>query len=331
MLTTCPECRTTFRLSQAQLEARRGLVRCGFCKAVFNAYDTLLPEFDAPPVAQDSVPADAIVASTPPLEDPGGGPAARSWPEPEAETIQDAGPVPKPMELAPPSTQPEHPVAPEPEPGQADYVLHLSGQPGETAFSKVGGASAMSGAEPVPSGVDAILLSELPTRDRIEPRPELGHRLLFGLASSLLLLILAGQLVYFLRGALVAWQPDLRPALEAACAPLGCRIPLASDANAIRVESSSLETDPEQPNRATLRVSISNRSRVAQQWPYLILKLTDWQGGPLAQRAFRPADYLEAGQAGQPGMAAMSEKEFRLVLDLGGLSASGYEVTARYP
>jgi len=50
MQTTCPECRTTFRVSQDHLGARRGLVRCGHCNAVFNAYDTLLPELEAPPV-----------------------------------------------------------------------------------------------------------------------------------------------------------------------------------------------------------------------------------------------------------------------------------------
>jgi len=49
MQTTCPECKTTFRLSQEQLGLRRGLVRCGQCKAVFNAYHTLLPELVTPP------------------------------------------------------------------------------------------------------------------------------------------------------------------------------------------------------------------------------------------------------------------------------------------
>jgi predicted Zn finger-like uncharacterized protein len=49
MQTTCPECRTTFRVSQDHLGSRRGLVRCGSCNAVFNAYDTLLPELESPP------------------------------------------------------------------------------------------------------------------------------------------------------------------------------------------------------------------------------------------------------------------------------------------
>ena len=49
MQTTCPECRTTFRVSQDHLGLRRGMVRCGTCNAVFNAYDTLLPELESPP------------------------------------------------------------------------------------------------------------------------------------------------------------------------------------------------------------------------------------------------------------------------------------------
>lgn len=37
--TTCPECRSRFQVSEAQLQAYRGLVRCGVCKTVFNARD----------------------------------------------------------------------------------------------------------------------------------------------------------------------------------------------------------------------------------------------------------------------------------------------------
>lgn len=309
MLTTCPECRTTFRLSQAQLEARRGLVRCGHCKAVFNAYDTLLPEFETPAAAEP------LPATVP----------AAEYPAPPA--LDEVAGAVTPAE------------ATAPEGDEEAFVLHLSEGGEAGGLPQFEPPPVMPFAqEPVPTaeqataeGADAILLSELPTRSQIEPGRSAGLRLLAGLASGLLALALIAQSAYFLRGPLVAWLPDLRPALEAACAPLGCRIPLASDPAAIKVEASSLETDPEQPNRATLRVSFSNRSRLAQQWPLFVLKLTDWQGGALAQRVFRPAEYLPSGQAGQPGMAPMSEQEFRLDLDLGGLSASGYEVVARYP
>ena len=36
-ITQCPQCATRFKVSQAQLEAHQGMVRCGRCQAVFNA------------------------------------------------------------------------------------------------------------------------------------------------------------------------------------------------------------------------------------------------------------------------------------------------------
>lgn len=42
MYTRCPECRTPFKITRAQLAARAGLVRCGRCGAVFRAHEQLL-------------------------------------------------------------------------------------------------------------------------------------------------------------------------------------------------------------------------------------------------------------------------------------------------
>ncbi|MFA5081555.1 MAG: DUF3426 domain-containing protein [Hydrogenophilaceae bacterium] len=322
MLTTCPECQTTFRLSHTQLEARRGLVRCGYCRAVFNAYDTLLPEFETPA----SPPTETLEHAIPSfLVEP------RETRQPE---------IPEPIfarTLQLPEMEPEEPEAEEPEAEEAEakdsesevdaFVLHLSDRISEEEGPKFEPPPVM----PFADSPDAILLSELPTRAQLEPEPPAGRKIWLGLLNVLLVVALLAQAAYFLRGSLVAWMPELRPGLASVCERLGCQIPLDSDIEAIRVESSSLETDPEQANRATLRVSFSNRSRTLQQWPHFVLKLTDWQGGPLAQRAFGPADYLAKDKAHRNGMAPMSEHEFHLDLDLGGLSASGYEVQARYP
>ncbi len=43
MQTRCPHCQTTFRVSQAQLNAARGKVRCGKCQQVFNAREHIHP------------------------------------------------------------------------------------------------------------------------------------------------------------------------------------------------------------------------------------------------------------------------------------------------
>lgn len=51
MYTQCPRCRTTFAVTEEQMTARGGLVRCGRCHSVFQAEGTL---FDAlPPTAGD--------------------------------------------------------------------------------------------------------------------------------------------------------------------------------------------------------------------------------------------------------------------------------------
>ncbi|NTV95412.1 MAG: DUF3426 domain-containing protein [Thiobacillus sp.] len=314
MLTTCPECRTTFRLSHAQLEARRGLVRCGYCRAVFNAYDTLLPEFEANPVAGKADPsagqsADATVPDwdiPPPILPESLRRERKEMPEPDADQAESS-----------------------PEEGEPDgdaFVLHLSDRVDDEK-DRPEATAAMPAADL--SG--DILLSELPLRGRGESEREGRGTLWSAFLGVLLFLLLLGQLAYFLRGPIVSWLPESRPGLESVCRSLGCRIPLASDAEMIRIEASSLETDPEQPNRATLRVNVSNRSTMAQQWPYLVLKLTDWQGRALAQRAFKPADYLRKDQSIVNGIAALSEQEFHLDLDLTGMIASGYEVVAKYP
>ena len=346
MLTTCPECRTTFRLSHAQLEARRGLVRCGYCRAVFNAYDALLPEFETPAATEPTTsppPAEAEVEAAdsgadfaaapvlPPPPDPhpenASEPAAdRDWAGYER-AVADDGPDAEPGPTAPDEDAPDRQDA-----GDEAFVLHLSGPAGPAMpIFEPPPVMPFAEAPPVFDSPDAILLSELPTRGRIEPRRELGKRLLFGFLSLLLVLALLAQAAYFLRGPLVVWLPELAPGLETACRTLGCRIPVASELAAIRIEATSLETDPEQANRATLRVSFSNRSRTLQAWPHFVLKLTDWKGAPLAQRAFAPTDYLPRDKAALAGAAAMSEHEFHLDLDLGGLSASGYEVIPKYP
>lgn len=60
MLTRCPSCTTTFRVTPEQLKVRLGRVRCGQCQAVFNALDSLVEE--AP---QNAVPPPAPIEASP--------------------------------------------------------------------------------------------------------------------------------------------------------------------------------------------------------------------------------------------------------------------------
>jgi predicted Zn finger-like uncharacterized protein len=72
--TQCPVCGTRFKATQAQLEAYRGMVRCGHCHAAFNAIENRTslepsPQLDLPIVVEDTTPApqDEVMDITVPL------------------------------------------------------------------------------------------------------------------------------------------------------------------------------------------------------------------------------------------------------------------------
>jgi len=65
--TQCPQCNTRFKVSQEQLEAHQGMVRCGRCQAVFNAAEHLQDDQPSPqlnlPIAPEETrqtPAEAV-------------------------------------------------------------------------------------------------------------------------------------------------------------------------------------------------------------------------------------------------------------------------------
>ena len=82
-VTQCPHCRTSFRVSSAQLGAAHGAVRCGACMQVFNAAQHLLgdpaPSKPAPTAAAPR-PAVPVPAPKPTPIKPDSSPAAASTP-----------------------------------------------------------------------------------------------------------------------------------------------------------------------------------------------------------------------------------------------------------
>lgn len=314
MLTSCPECRTTFRVGQAQLDAKRGLVRCGHCNAVFNAYDALLPEIEMPPAEELRQPEQPQATEAK---------AAGERLEPRIDLGFDLS---APVLKAPPPPPQAQPT-PKPEP-------KFEFKPEPFAPLPAYSAEAVEDAEPMPTWLslaehtDDVLLSEPSS----VPKQSMGlARFGRGLLAVILMLSFALQLVFLARSDLAAWQPALRPYLEAACAPLHCTVPLPRDRDALRVESSSLETEPESPANARLRVAFSNRADRPLAWPNMVLTLTDLRDKTLAQRGFAPRDYLADKALVPRGIAPGQEFEVWLDLNLGGLAAAGYRVALEYP
>jgi hypothetical protein len=108
-------------------------------------------------------------------------------------------------------------------------------------------------------------------------------------------------------------------------------VPLPQKIDLIAIDSSELESDPDQSNLITLHVLIHNRAPYAQAHPSLELTLTDMQDRVIARRAFSPADYLKAGEDAKLGVPANRDLDIKLRMDTVDLKPSGYRLFLFYP
>ncbi len=290
--TQCPTCNTRFKVSQTQLDAHQGLVRCGRCQAVFNATEYL----------QDDQPSPQLDL-----------PIAPEAPRPTfVETA--AEPVPAMQEKLDLSlAEPAHPEQQDIE--RQETKLQINNEPAE--LIKL--AQKISFADS----------SDVTSLESAKKKKKLTWLWIVG--SLLLLIVLLAQAAYFFRVELAANQPGLKPALNSYCSLLQCNVPLPHKADLMSIESSELEADPAQASVITLNALLRNHASYSQAYPDLELTLTDAQDKPLARRTFRPVEYLKPGEDEKEGLPANQELSVKLNLDTTNLKPSGYRLLLFYP
>ncbi len=163
------------------------------------------------------------------------------------------------------------------------------------------------------------------------PALERTARWPFVLTALLLLLVLAGQLVFHFRSEVVIAAPGLRPVLEAASKALGFQIPLPRRAELLSIETSDLQTDPARSNLLTLQATLRNQAGYGQAYPFLELSLTDTQDNAIARRVFRASDYLPPTILPDQAFPAHSDITVRLWIEAKDMSAAGYRLYVFYP
>lgn len=332
--TRCPLCDTRFKITEAQLTAHRGMVRCGHCHGAFDARIDFIaaqpepavfelepveePQTAAEPVPQEAsaTPSHAVPQQEPPadnaialadflVDSPDAEPMT-ALPEsvPAPETVESLA-VPEALPPAPEPAEPPFEQAAEPAPeidAQIQHVVNLDIE------------------KPLESPIAASV--ELP------PAQRRSWPWLTGIAASVLLL--GAQSAYFSRVEIAAHLPALRPALTGICNALGCKVGLPKDLDAISIESSGLDADPEHDNLITLNALLRNRAGTVQGYPMLVLTLNDNRDKLLARRWLTPAEYLPSGESEAAGFAANHETSVRLHLDTSDLKPSGYRLELFY-
>jgi predicted Zn finger-like uncharacterized protein len=359
--TTCPQCRSVFRLGPDQLDAAQGWVQCGVCGAAFDARASLLLE-DGSPLPVVAEPEQSVEPAT--VE-----PLAAE-PRPVAIDAGTQGPTPAPAQVeapAPPAGTAEAPQIAEMPVGiaQREASLDLSsiiiidpdipvpddfGEMPQIQATPTSGTSGMPPMYPPlysrasPAAVNAAASAVGPAVSRAEPArprpvppqaddwtppaPRGNRSWAWGIASVLLLGVLLAQTAYFLRDTLVSQAPQTRPLLERMCALLDCTLSLPKNLALLQIVGSDLETDAR--GRLTLSLTLGNRAGHAQAWPVLVLTLTDQRNRPLARRSFAPSEYLGDPRRIAAGMPPRSEQPLSLPLTVHDLKPMGFDLQLRY-
>lgn len=296
--TRCPGCATVFRVSAAQLALREGQVRCGHCRAVFDANDHRVSL--GAPANDDPEPLDELAAGRPTV-------TLRN-----AEALQPVEPSP------PPAAAPVARVADDVE------------TPPDAGTSAQAQADARVEETEAPTATEVGLRAE---RFEWKPRKPLRERprALYGVALVLLVALLGAQSLFEYRDALAAHAPLTRPLLATACAIAGCEIGPLRDAGALSIDASDLQADPAHRGLLKLTATIRNRAAYAIAWPYVELTLTDASDRVVARRAFAPSEY--AGSIARPdrGIPGNGEDLVTLFLDASETSQAGYRLYLFYP
>lgn len=307
-ITQCPDCSTRFKVSAEQLEAHDGLVRCGRCQHVFNAQEHMHSEEPDP---QLSLPIDEQpVDDQPNAADAGTGDTTVKVEAAEIDAdAHKEGDVAANDQIAEPAAD-KLPDAQEAELSPIPDLTEL--EPAPTTL-----------AQQVQFIEDADAPPAAP-----RPAPRNGWAIW---GSTALTLALAAQATYHFRDDLAVQLPGLKPLLIQTCDALGCRIGLPRDVEALSIESSDLEADPQLASVITLHALLRNRASHVEAWPSLELTLTDLNDQAIARRTFHPADYLADKGEIERGIGRNREREIVLRLDTNDLKPSGYRLLLFFP
>ncbi|HET9047017.1 MAG TPA: DUF3426 domain-containing protein [Casimicrobiaceae bacterium] len=301
--TRCPGCKTVFRVTPEQLALRNGQVRCGHCRAVFDANAQAI---SLAPSAQRAFAGDDDLAR---------GPATVTLRSSRA--LQVAPPVPTPAHAATPpepsftspaARAPSHDVAP---------VAAAASSPTATPRD-----SERPSAEP-----------EEPDAVRSEPWTSRAgvHALLYALAALVLVIVLGVQTLVHFRDPIAARWPAAKPLLASLCAPFGCAVRPLRDIAGLSIDASDLQADPAHKGLLILTATLRNRAAMALAYPYLELTLTDAGDRVVVRRALTPADYATGTLNYATGFPANSEILVKTFIDASATTQAGYRLYLYYP
>jgi predicted Zn finger-like uncharacterized protein len=362
LATTCPHCKTSFKVVADQLKLRRGLVRCGKCQDVFSGVDYLRYIDDPKPkfVADPKPEAKINAPTTPGLDDLK---TAFFLPETifnasiliDPMTIQAPVPAYIPSPLYAPSmaqtsaaqassAQASDPLSPKATLSASESAPISAVEAAALKLSRIPqGLEIENPGEPVPvidpnryqsPDEDDHGIASHGEASAIDYRARAGRGAFWPVVFAVLVMCALVQGAIVARHQIAAQMPETRPYLQALSRPFGLQVELPRRFEALSIESFELQAGEAGANETqsfTAQALLRNQATYAVQWPAIELSLTDPSGQLLARKVLLASDYLSAADLTEPGFAARSEKTVRVRLSLNQLNPNGYSAVLFYP
>lgn len=333
MYTRCPHCDTWFRIGAEQLAQAHGQVRCGVCTHVFNALSSLSERAEQRPHSGTTATSAEVEVPPPsPSHEPVTALSAfqasdRTSTDIAADDFNDtAAPSPvramKEARPSPPHDEADLPPLPAnaTDSGLAEPWITAEGGPSATALRR----------EPS-LGTTGVDVGTINVEDRAGAAPPVTRARrgglatgLWGVASLLLIVTLAGQYVYFHRDEL-AQYPELRPWVVGFCDVLGCEVSLRKDASRISLLNRVVQSHPQHENALLIDATLVNDADFTQPYPIVELRFSGLNNQLIAARRFRPYEYLPPDTEIKPGMPPQEPVRFSLEIADPGKDAVSFQ------
>lgn len=143
-------------------------------------------------------------------------------------------------------------------------------------------------------------------------------------ACGLLSLLLAAQLGWAERDPLLR-NPTTGSFLRSSCAALGCRLPLVSAPQQLRLLASNVQAHPSVPGALMISASVLNSASFSQPYPVVTIVLSNAQGKRVAMRRLQPREYLDDNAVLRRGLAPGASAVLLLEVEDPGDKAVAFE------
>ena len=329
LITRCPNCDTSFRVTDVQLAVASGSVRCGACLQVFSALEHMLPGAlshdaasllvadDAAGVANVDVPdletalEEVLIDAALPTDEDS---IADFDHEDEIDIDADVTLEPQFAADLIDSVRDEYELQ--------DPVSQGASEDDDNAETTLD-AGADSEAF-----VPDIRVETDPTElvgEWVPPRPKLSRVWIVG--TGLLCLGLVFQYGWFNRFQLATTR--LGPVYDLVCDRITCGLPEFSDISLIRATDLVVRTHPKIPKALIIDAIMVNRADQRQRFPDVEFRFADMNDKLIAARVFSSTEYLQGEMSGLKFMPPHTEVRISLeIVDPGSL-ATNYSLNIR--